>query len=228
MICVPGADPDAAVAAACASAPTDAVLVVDQAEELFTVCTDAEARSRFVDAIAARASSSPVVVVLRADHIGSTAAYPALRRMVEDGVYLLGPMTEPQLREAIEGPARQAGLRLEPGLVDLLVRDVVDEPGALPLLSHALAETWARREGRVMTVAGYRDTGGVNGAVARTAERLYATLPADQQVDDASAAAPARRGQRRGRAGAPPPPACRDRRRRATPRHRHAACALAS
>ena len=62
------------------------------------------------------------------------------------------------------------------------MRDVVDEPGALPLLSHALAETWARREGRVLTVAGYRDTGGVHGAVARTAERLYEALPADQQA----------------------------------------------
>ncbi|MGH9248584.1 MAG: BTAD domain-containing putative transcriptional regulator, partial [Acidimicrobiales bacterium] len=181
-ICVPGADPAAAVAAAVASAAPQAALVVDQAEELFTVCADAEARSRFVDAIAAGASSSPVVIVLRADHVGSTAAHPALRRFVEDGLYLLGAMTEPQLREAIEGPARQAGLRLEPGLVDLLVRDVVDEPGALPLLSHALAETWARREGRVLTVAGYRDTGGVQGAVARTAERLYETLPADQQA----------------------------------------------
>ena len=77
-ICVPGVDPAAAVAAAVASAAPDAVLVVDQAEELFTVCTDPEARSRFVDGVAARASSSPVVIVLRADHVGSTAAHPAL------------------------------------------------------------------------------------------------------------------------------------------------------
>ena len=181
VVCVPGADPGAAVAAALASASTDAVLVVDQAEELFTVCTDAESRNHFVDAIGTRASNRPIVAVLRADHIGSPAPYPVLRRMVENGVFVLGPMTEPQLREAIEGPARQAGLRLEPGLVDLLVRDVVDEPGALPLLSHALSETWARREGRVLTVAGYRDTGGVTGAVARSAEQLYGALPTDQQ-----------------------------------------------
>jgi DNA-binding SARP family transcriptional activator/WD40 repeat protein len=182
VLCVPGAHPEAALAAACASAAPDAVVVVDQAEELFTVCDDADARSRFVEMIAERASNSPVVIVLRADHVGSTAAYPALRQFIADGLSLLGPMTEVQLCEAIEGPARQAGLRLEPGLVDLLLRDVVDEPGALPLLSHSLAETWARREGRVLTVAGYRDTGGVRGAVARTAERLYATLPAAQQA----------------------------------------------
>ena len=57
---------------------------------------------------------------------------------MERGLYLLGPMSEDELRAAIEGPARQAGLRLEPGLVDLLVREVEGEPGALPLLSHAL------------------------------------------------------------------------------------------
>ena len=63
---------------------------------------------------------------------------------------------------------------VEPGLVDLLVAEVARDPGALPLLSHALQETWRRREGRTLTVAGYRDSGGINGAVAQSAERLYA------------------------------------------------------
>jgi DNA-binding SARP family transcriptional activator/ABC-type branched-subunit amino acid transport system substrate-binding protein len=181
-LCVPGVDPPAAVAAALATAGEDAVLVVDQLEELFTVCTDHRARERFAEAVNAHAGRQLVVLVLRADHVAATAALPELRRMVEDGLYLLGQMTEPQLREAIEGPAREAGLRLEPGLVDVLVRDVANEPGGLPLLSHALAETWARREGRVLTVAGYNDAGGVDGAVASTAERLYEELPNTQQT----------------------------------------------
>ena len=71
---------------------------------------------------------------------------------------------------------RQAGLRLEPGLVELLVRDVENEPGALPLLSHALAETWARREAGVLTVDGYRATGGIQGAVAQSAEAMWESL----------------------------------------------------
>ncbi len=87
-----------------------------------------------------------------------------------------------RLREAIEGPAAQAGLRIEPGLVDLLVRDCEGEPGALPLLSHALAETWQRRDGRVLTVEGYRATGEIRGAVARSADRLYESLPVDQRA----------------------------------------------
>ena len=86
-------------------------------------------------------------------------------------------MTDDELREAIVQPARLAGCRLEPGLVDLLVRDFLDQPGALPLLSHALVETWAWREANVLTVVGYRDAGAVHGAVAKTAERLYQALP---------------------------------------------------
>ncbi len=75
---------------------------------------------------------------------GDLAPYPDIARVLEEGLYLLGPMSEPDLRSAIEGPARRAGLRLEPGLVDLLVREVEGEPAALPLLSHVLRETWER------------------------------------------------------------------------------------
>ncbi len=90
-------------------------------------------------------------------------------------------MGETDLRAAIEGPAHQAGLLLEPGLVELLVQDVEGEPGALPLLSHALRTTWERREGRTLTVDGYRATGGIRGAVAQSAEALYEQVPADRR-----------------------------------------------
>ena len=82
-------------------------------------------------------------------------------------------MTADDLRACVQGPAQQAGLLLEPGLVDLLLREVEGEPGALPLLSHALRETWAHREGRTLTVEGYRATGGIRGAVARTADEVW-------------------------------------------------------
>jgi WD40 repeat protein len=91
-------------------------------------------------------------------------------------------MSDADLRAAIEGPAHQVGLLLEPGLVDLLVREVEGEPGALPLLSHALHETWQRREGRTLTVEGYQRTGGIRGSVAQSAERLYDTVPEEQRA----------------------------------------------
>ncbi len=121
------------------------LLVVDQAEELFSLCDDIEERERFVQLLADHAEAAPLVLVLRADRMGDVSAHPALARLVERGLYVLAAMTADELRAAIEGPARQAGLIIEPGLVDLLVREVENEPGALPLLSHALRETWLRR-----------------------------------------------------------------------------------
>lgn len=135
-------------------------------------------------------------------------------------------MDTDDLRAAIEGPAAQAGLLVEPGLVDLLIAEVDDEPGALALLSHALRTTWWRREGRTLTVAGYTAAGGIRGAVAQTAEAVYDRVPDSQrpvlrdlllrmvsQADDGGARPPvAWRDRRRRR----PRPARRTARRRAT------------
>src|SRR5687768_8268591 len=83
-------------------------------------------------------------------------------------------MSDEELRRAIEEPAQRGRWELEPGLIDLLLHDVGHEPGALPLLSHALFETWQRRRGRMMTLSGYTSSGGVRGAIAETAEAVFA------------------------------------------------------
>ncbi len=147
------------------------VLVVDQAEEALTLCPDPIERVRYFESLAAH--EGPVVIALRADRLGDLPEYRDFARLVERGLYLLGGLGEQSMREAIEGPATQAGLRLEGGLCDLLVREVEGEPGALPLLSHVLRMTWGRREGSTLTVAGYHATGGVRHAVAQSAESLY-------------------------------------------------------
>ena len=121
---------------------------------------------------------------------------------------------------------QQAGLVLQPGLVDLLVREVRDDPGALPLLSHTLMETWRRREGHTLTVDGYRASGGIHGAVAQSAEQLYAGMAAEQRhllrdllLRLVSPGAEGEAGPHPGtspadRVGRPPRPADRDARRR--------------
>ena len=159
----------------------DAVLVVDQCEEVVAVCTDPTERADFLAAVTAAADRRSVVVALRADRLGELSVDTAFRRLVERSLYLLGPMSRDDLVTAIESPAREAGLRLEAGLVELLVREVEGEPGALPLLSHALRATWDRREANTLTVAGYRATGGVRGAVAQSAEAVYDAVPRDQR-----------------------------------------------
>jgi DNA-binding SARP family transcriptional activator/WD40 repeat protein len=180
VVVTPGARPMDALTSLPTSGPVP-VLVVDQCEEAVTLCADGEEQTRFFAALAAHAERAPLVVTVRADRLGDLAAHADAATLVERGLYLLTPMAEDDLRAAIEGPARQAGLLLEGGLVDLLVRDVEGEPGALPLLSHALRQTWLAREGRSLTVAGYQATGGIRGAVAQTAEQVYEAAPADQR-----------------------------------------------
>ncbi|MDQ4053059.1 MAG: winged helix-turn-helix domain-containing protein [Actinomycetota bacterium] len=166
--------------------PTDPVdpptLVIDQLEDLFAAGRPtAEVRAACAQLAAYAVERAPVIVAVRADHLGDLAIDPALGRLAEENLHLLGPLAGEALREAIEQPAVEAGLRLETGLVDLVARDTEGEPGALPLMSHALAETWRRRDGNVLTVEGYRASGGIRGAVARSADRLYEDLPPVQR-----------------------------------------------
>jgi class 3 adenylate cyclase/energy-coupling factor transporter ATP-binding protein EcfA2 len=153
----------------------DELLIVDQFEELYTQCRDPERRSQFISALLSR--SGPVVIGVRADFYGEISADVGLAGAVAQNQVLLGPMSDDDLRRAIAEPARLAGLRLEPGLIDLVLRDVAGEPGALPLMSHALRETWERRDGRTLTVKAYHESGGVSSAVAKTADALAGTVP---------------------------------------------------
>jgi len=160
------------------------VLVVDQCEEALAIPPDSPQRTEFVAALVAFAATGRglLVVSMRADRLGELSSHPELARLVETGLYLLGPMAEEDLRHAIEGPAGQAGLRLEPGLTNLLLREVAGEPAALPLLSHVLRQTWFHREGSTLTVEGYAATGGVREAVSQSAEGLFRDLDPGRQA----------------------------------------------
>ena len=173
------------------------VLIVDQFEEVFTLCeTDSEHRA-FIGALcdASRPSDGSqraaalVVLGVRADFYSHCLAYPELLGAVQDNQFAVTSMSREELVEAVTGPARAAKLDLEPGLVGILLRDLgiehdtdqehaTYESRVLPLLSHALLATWQQREGNRLTVAGYQLTGGIHGAVATTAERVYTSLDA--------------------------------------------------
>jgi class 3 adenylate cyclase/energy-coupling factor transporter ATP-binding protein EcfA2 len=176
------------------SHPTARLLVVvDQFEELFTLCRNEAERKSFVDNLlyaeaADGTNATTIIIVLRADFYEHLAQYAALREAVAKQQEYLGPMSIAELREAIEEPAKRGGWEFSPGLVDLMLHDVgattdhQPEPVALPLLSHALLETWRRRRGKVMTLKGYSESGGVRGAIARTAETVFYTeLNVEQQ-----------------------------------------------
>jgi WD40 repeat protein/DNA-binding SARP family transcriptional activator/energy-coupling factor transporter ATP-binding protein EcfA2 len=157
------------------------VLLIDQLEEVFAPGVCPEHRDAYLTALARRGGGGELVVALRADRTPELSGEPRIARLLERGWYLLSAMDADELRTAIERPARQVGLLVEPGLTDLLLREVQDEPGALPLLSHSLVETWNRREGRTLTVDGYLATGGIRGSIAQSAESVYSDVPPDQR-----------------------------------------------
>ncbi|GAA3846927.1 hypothetical protein GCM10022226_83210 [Sphaerisporangium flaviroseum] len=165
------------------------VIVVDQFEEVFTACAEERQRRTFIQTLHAVCTAPPrrppaiVVLGMRADFSGHCAGYPELVPALEHPV-IVSPMTSAQLRRAIERPAEQAGLKLQAGLVDLLLEDLGSGPElnatpvgeALPLLSHSLLVTWQHREHRTLTLAGYRAAGGITGALHRTATTTLNTL----------------------------------------------------
>ena len=157
------------------------VIVIDQFEEIFhSDHGDVDATVRAIaDAVA---HGTSVIIVVRSDFLGQCAAHAELAPLIAEGVHLVGPMAPDALRDAIEQPARRAGLRLEPGLIEVILRDAAGEPGALPHMSHALVETWLRREGTTLTVAGYEASGGISGAIAQSADRLYQSMDAEQRA----------------------------------------------
>jgi WD40 repeat protein/DNA-binding SARP family transcriptional activator len=183
----PGAHPLDALERATAELPARerCIVAVDQFEEAFTACRDAAERAAFVDALVAWARDTGrrtlVLVAVRADFYGHCARFSELSRLLGTNHVLVGPMRRHELRRAIELPARRAGLRVEPELVDALLADVEGEPGALPLLSTALLELWQQRDDRRLTLSAYERTGGVRGAVARLAEGAYERLDAAQR-----------------------------------------------
>lgn len=181
VVMTPGAHPVAALIATLPTTGPAPALVVDQCEEVFSLCTSVAERDQFLNALSSHCAVAPLILSFRADRLADISSHPVFARTVEQGLYLLSTMQEDDCRAAIEQPARLASLVVEPGLVDLLVNEVTDQPGALPLMSHALGETWQRREGRTLTVAGYNASGGIRGAVAQSAEQVYERIPPEQR-----------------------------------------------
>ncbi|QUQ68273.1 NACHT and WD repeat domain-containing protein [Kutzneria sp. CA-103260] len=182
------------------------MLVVDQFEQLFTQCPDEDQRRAFITALHAAATTGHgsgqtpaalVVLVMRQDFEGPCGDYPQLQTAIQQR-YFVAPMTPRQLRMAISEPAKKAGACVENDLIDLLLSEIQTRPstspsteanpgyavspaGVLPLLSHTLDKAWRHRTGEHVTISDYEWTGGIEGAVADSAQRAYDRLTPDQQ-----------------------------------------------
>jgi tetratricopeptide (TPR) repeat protein len=154
------------------------LLVIDQFEEIFTLCRHLEERDAFVANLLWAADPEnqrpiTILLVLRADFYAQLDFHDRLRELVSQKQEYIGAMSRDELFRAIVHPLALGNWQIQKGLVDVILDDVEGEPGALPLLSHALLETWRRRRGRTLTLSGYKESGGVRGAIAKTAEAVF-------------------------------------------------------
>jgi len=152
------------------------VIVIDQFEELFTFDRDRETLDDILTAFASMSDPSTSLVrfvfVIRADFYGSSSRFPWLADTITQNQVLVGPMSRVELLKAITEPARHANLRLEDNLVETVLEEVGSTAGTLPLVSHALAESWKLRTGNRLTLDNYRAAGGMFGAIGQSAETL--------------------------------------------------------
>jgi len=197
VLLTPGADPVGALAKGLAKVEHGAgrLIVIDQFEELFTICHDHTQRCEFITALFAATQvttpASLVVLGMRADFYPQASKHHELVGVLQNTQIVVGQMDDKELRQAVIEPARAAKVDVDDGFVELLMRDLASGPnrsaessvevGALPLLSHTLLATWQRARHGNLTIADYQATGGISGAIAHTADSVYNSLNETQQ-----------------------------------------------
>ncbi|NWF70557.1 MAG: protein kinase [Chloroflexi bacterium] len=162
------------------------LLLIDQFEEIFTLVEEEDERKHIMLLLLAATSEARsrlrVIITLRADFYDRPLLYPDFGELMRQQTEVVLPLTTEELEHAIRLPAERVGLHIEPTLVETIIADVRDQPGALPLLQYALTELYERREGRKLTLEAYSAIGGTLGALARRAEQLFSELDADGQA----------------------------------------------
>jgi WD40 repeat protein len=168
------------------------VLVIDQFEELFSLCQDQPTREQFLAAVLSLVepadtgvAGNQVVLVVRQDFVPEAQVLPSLRRVFDnpETTYSPPPLSAREVRRVIVQPAEKVGLEFDERVVDELVKEVSGQPTALPLLQFTLQKLWERRERNRITLETYKTVGNPREALQRTADEVYRGLiPEDQQA----------------------------------------------
>ncbi|MBF2065459.1 MAG: CHAT domain-containing protein [Calothrix sp. C42_A2020_038] len=155
------------------------LLIVDQFEELYTLCTDPQERQTFLDRLLEaiyHCRNFTFVITLRADFLGQVLSYRPFADALQYADLKLGPMTDEELQAVVEKPAKLLGVTIEQGLVERILASISVEPGNLPLLEFALTQLWAKQQDAQLTRAAYKEIGGVEAALAGYADEAYNKL----------------------------------------------------
>lgn len=155
------------------------LLVVDQFEEVFTVCANKTEQQRFIELITQIAetqnSQLAVVTTMRADFLEPCLHHPSLHQLIQSQAVYMNPLTGINLRDAIMEPAKRQGYTIKEALLLQILEDVGKELGFLPLLEFVLTRLWEKRDidNHLLTLEQYEKLGGLTGALNLHAERIY-------------------------------------------------------
>ncbi len=166
---------------------TRVFILIDQFEEIITLCHNENERQQFIANIRYATTfgdgQANIVITMRADFLARAAEYTDLAEMLSRHQFIVSPMDDADLRRAIEEPAYLVGLSFENGLVERVLKDVGHEPGMLPLLEDSLLQLCEKRRGdNMMTLQAYDESGGVHGSLAKRADEVFEKLTPEQQV----------------------------------------------
>ncbi len=165
------------------------LLVIDQFEEIYTLCADEQTRNAFLDILLIAVERKQIqsnatfnlMITLRTDFLGQALQHREFANALQSADIKLGPMTRRELSRAIANPARRQGKLFEKGLVAHILDDVGNEPGNLPLLEFALTELWQKTKHGRLSQASYEQIGKVEGALARYADKVFNELTVAEQ-----------------------------------------------
>jgi len=164
------------------------VLVIDQFEELFTLCKNDAQREQFFELLltAVEQTDNPfsLIIVMRADFLDKCSHHVELAKKIQAHQIIVTPMTAAELEEAIVAPTQQVGLQIEPKLVSEMLADVKGALGSLPLLQYTLKELWKTcATQRLLTYSAYEKLGKIAGTLEQGANGVYQNLsPAEQKT----------------------------------------------
>lgn len=157
------------------------LLLIDQFEELFTLCERSERREGFIASLlhvlAQKEEAFSIVLTMRLDFFDRFDTYPQLLQWVRDGLQFVTSPHSDELRQCIEEPAAQHGVAFEEGLVQEILSELRGQPGMLPLLQYTLNQLWLRdnpADDRTLNKDSYKALGGVQGALRQRADAVYA------------------------------------------------------
>ncbi len=155
------------------------LLVVDESEEVFTICVDQEERQRFIElltqVVEIHDSRLAVVITMRSDSFEPCLDYPSVTHLIQTQAVFMPPLTGVNLKETITEPAKLQGDSVEKALLLKILHNPKQELSFLPLLEFALTKLWEKRHQKKdhLTLEEYEKLGGLTGALNLYAEKVY-------------------------------------------------------